>query len=111
MPQTRGAQVCCGISTSGARGTHDALRPIGLTFTMPRRNSTNVPLRVSTPSAPYTPHLRNLELRDVRETKLCELLVLLLAEEADERLARKLFAKPVCRQAVLREAVVKLRED
>ena len=56
-------------------------------------------------------HDRQVELRDVRQDKLDQLLVLLLAEPVDERLAGQLLAHTVRRQAVLGEPVIKVLED
>lgn len=60
--------------------------------------------------AVYAPLDRDVEVRNVVEDEVRELLVLLLADPADEGLLRERLAELVRGQAVLREEVVELVE-
>ena len=56
-------------------------------------------------------HNRQVKLRDVRQDKFDQLLVLLLAEPVDERLARQLLGHAVRRQAVLGKPVIEVLQN
>ena len=99
--------------------TYVALRPSGLTLTIPLRNSTKVPLRnCIKPSvfclSPWTTHVPfdgKIEVRDIMKTEIDKGFVALLSHKIDERSRWERLPKlPGC-QSVLSECIVKLIDD
>jgi hypothetical protein len=90
-------------------------------FAIPFRNSMNVPLQTiadreragffARGKTRHAPLDGDVQVRDVVQDELDQRLVLLLAQEADERRRRQRLAGPERRQAVLRERVVKVVDD
>lgn len=114
------ALVCClkvslkGRIHTSLIGTYVAFLPIGLTFTIPLRNSTNVPLRRASMTRTrsqrscHEPLDWDVDLRQVAKYEVDEFFVLFLPHEVDERLCCQRFPESKGGQAVLCERKVKV---
>lgn len=100
------------------RGSYVAFLPRGLTFIIPFRNSTKVPLTiVNECSQPRGFHPSDLpfnwkiQIRDIMQDEVRERFIPLLAEVFNKRLRRELVSQFVGDQPVLGERIIKFADD
>lgn len=96
--------------------TYVAFLPIGLTFIIPLRNSTNVPLRLDetktiVQGSYHEPFNWDVDFRQVAKNEVDEFLVLFLPYEVDERLCCQRLPETKSGQSVLCETKVNVVED
>ena len=94
-------------------GTYVALRPMGLTLTIPFRNSTKVPLRTLsiwwvTEETNHLPLYRKVHVGEVVENEIDEFLVFVFTEILYEGLRFQPLSHLECSKAALRESVIKV---